>query len=162
MESKVRSCLTVVFAVVVLALIAYNLYTGATIQEIGIPGLFTIKFGEKSASGPGSGAGPAPSSIVGAYRVANQPGRMVNITPDGGPNYRVEESPSPAPWEGPANFDGKKLVGDAKFMKTLATMHFEGSLRGDGAIELEYRFLTNDDGSPAGGRVEPHVWFPAK
>jgi hypothetical protein len=31
--------------VVVLLVVAWNIYTGATVQEIGIPGLFTIEFG---------------------------------------------------------------------------------------------------------------------
>ncbi len=60
MEDRVKSYLTIAFSVVVVCLIAYNLYTGATVQEIGIPGVFTISFRPKSepqhkASTPGTG-----------------------------------------------------------------------------------------------------------
>jgi hypothetical protein len=33
-------------------LIGYNIYTGATVQKIGIPGIFEIEFGPKSAPTP--------------------------------------------------------------------------------------------------------------
>jgi hypothetical protein len=154
MESKIRSCLLVVFAVVALALIAYNIYTGATIQEIGIPGLFTIKFGDKTAPGPG------PNPLAQTYLMDNQPSRVISVSYLGGNGYRLEESSSPWPWEGTANLDGGKLSGDAKFRNTLATMRVEGILRGDGSIEIQYKYITGDDGKPAGGRIDNHVWFP--
>jgi len=47
MEEKVKSCLLIVFSIVVIALIAYNLYLGVTVQKIGIPGIFEISFGTK-------------------------------------------------------------------------------------------------------------------
>lgn len=34
-------------------LVVYNIYTGATIQEIGIPGLFSIKFGDGGGNASG-------------------------------------------------------------------------------------------------------------
>jgi hypothetical protein len=42
------------YAIIILALIViiWNLYTGATIQEIGVPGFFTIKFGPKPTLTP--------------------------------------------------------------------------------------------------------------
>lgn len=44
--------------VTALMLVAWNLYTGATIQEIGIPGLFSVKFGPGAREPQ-----PAPSSL---------------------------------------------------------------------------------------------------
>ena len=37
---------------VVCALIGWQLYLGATIQEVGIPGVFTVKFGKKEPPPP--------------------------------------------------------------------------------------------------------------
>jgi len=47
MEDRVKSCLLIVFSIVMIALIAYNLYLGVTVQKIGIPGIFEISFGTK-------------------------------------------------------------------------------------------------------------------
>lgn len=44
--------------VLLILLIVWNLYTGATVQEIGIPGIFTIKFGSR---GDDSNTQPAQS-----------------------------------------------------------------------------------------------------
>src|SRR5262249_25361447 len=38
--------------VVVLALVGWQLYLGATIQEVGIPGIFTVKFGKREPPPP--------------------------------------------------------------------------------------------------------------
>lgn len=42
------------WAIVILAfiIIGWNIYTGSTVQEIGIPGFFTIKFGPKPTATP--------------------------------------------------------------------------------------------------------------
>jgi hypothetical protein len=149
MEGKIKSCLQVVFAIVALALIGYNIYSGATIQEIGIPGLFMIKFGDSKSN-----------LLVASYWMDNLPNRVINITPLGGNGYRVEESSSPWPWEGTVNLDGGKLSGDAKFRTSLATMRVEGTVRGDGSIEIQYKYITGDDGKPAGGRIDNHIWYP--
>lgn len=45
--------------VVILILIAVNIYTGATIQEVGIPGVFMVKFGEKEETKT-----PEPSQYI--------------------------------------------------------------------------------------------------
>lgn len=47
MADRVKSYLMIAFSVVVIGLILYNIYTGATVREIGIPGIFTITFGPK-------------------------------------------------------------------------------------------------------------------
>ena len=49
------------YAIIILALIIiiWNLYMGATVQEIGVPGFFTIKFGPKPTLTPTS-APPTP------------------------------------------------------------------------------------------------------
>ena len=50
---------------IVVALIGWQLYLGATIQEIGIPGVFTIKFGKAEPGMPAKPGTPlAPSSSV--------------------------------------------------------------------------------------------------
>jgi hypothetical protein len=45
---------TKVLLVLALIIVVWNLYTGATIQEIGLPGLFTVKFAQRedAASSP--------------------------------------------------------------------------------------------------------------
>jgi hypothetical protein len=50
-----------IIIILVLLLIAWNIYTGATVQEIGIPGLFTIKFGEKHSSGNSNNPASQPN-----------------------------------------------------------------------------------------------------
>jgi hypothetical protein len=45
MIDRVKSFLLVIFSIIAILLIAYNLYTGATVQRIGIPGIFEINFG---------------------------------------------------------------------------------------------------------------------
>ena len=34
------------FMIIILLLVLWNIYTGATVQEVGIPGVFSIKFGK--------------------------------------------------------------------------------------------------------------------
>ncbi len=44
-DNSSKDWLLKVSVVLLILLIIWNLYTGATVQEIGIPGIFTIKFG---------------------------------------------------------------------------------------------------------------------
>jgi hypothetical protein len=46
-KSSIGSVLQTIILLLILGIVLWNIYTGATIQEIGIPGLFTIKFGNR-------------------------------------------------------------------------------------------------------------------
>ena len=81
--------LTWIVFLLVVVLIGWQLFLGATIQELGIPGIFTIKFGKteppvqpappvpntsgiptvSSPPGPGVLPGPAPDFPSGSRRV---------------------------------------------------------------------------------------------
>jgi hypothetical protein len=77
MEDDVKSGLLVVFAIIVIALIGYNIYTGATIKELGIPGIFTISFNQKpeqsgdSTTSSQGGSNSNPSTQTGTNYSAN-------------------------------------------------------------------------------------------
>ena len=60
MVDRVKSFLLVVFSIIAILLIVYNLYTGATVQKIGIPGIFEINFG----SNPKTPSTPIPRPDV--------------------------------------------------------------------------------------------------
>lgn len=57
----VKTLLQIVALVMVVVLVLYNVYTGATIQRIGVPGLFDIEFGR-----PGAQAPVAPAQVPAA------------------------------------------------------------------------------------------------
>jgi len=100
------------------------------------------------------------SGISGRYVMDKQITRIIIISKLVGNEYRIEEITSPWPWTGTAKLDGSKLSGRAHFPKTQATMKVEESLRGDGSIDVSYRFISKGDGSLADGRVDHHVWYP--
>jgi hypothetical protein len=100
------------------------------------------------------------SGIAGRYTMDKQNSRIIILSRLVGNEYRIEEITSPWPWTGTAKLDGSKLSGRAHFPKSQATMKVEGSLRGDGSIDVSYHFITKGDGSLAEGRVDHHVWFP--
>lgn len=88
MADRVKSYLTIAFSAVVVCLTAYNLYTGATVQEVGIPGVFTISFRPKPApSGTGQdavgksekGKSPDHSELTGANPSGRYP-RDLNVS----------------------------------------------------------------------------------
>ena len=151
--------LMIVITVLVILLIGWNIYTGATVQELGIPGIFTIKFGPKPTS-------PSPVSVrptgdlSDKYLMDNDSGRVIIVTYLGDSKYRIEEPSSPWPWEGTAVLDGGNLSGDANFRNSLARMRIEGIRRGDGTIIIQYKFITDDNGNPANGRIDNHIWYP--
>jgi hypothetical protein len=45
-----KSFLQIVALVIVLFLLLYNIYTGATVQKIGIPGIAEVEFGQRASS----------------------------------------------------------------------------------------------------------------
>ncbi len=101
-----------------------------------------------------------PEVISGRYTMDKQNSRIIVLSRLAGNEYRIEEITSPWPWTGTAKLDGSKLSGRAHFPKSQATMKVEGSLRGDGSIDVNYHFITKGDGTLAEGRVDHHVWFP--
>ncbi len=145
-----------VLIILAILVIGWNLYTGATIQEIGIPGLFTVKFGKN-----GQSVLPPKTPVVGVkkYLMDNHAHRIIILTHLQNNKYRIEEPSSPWPWEGTATIDGGKLIGNANFRNSLASMRVEGVVRGDESIEVKYKFITGSDGKPSAGRVDNHVWF---
>jgi hypothetical protein len=50
--------------IVVVALIGWQLYLGATIQEIGIPGVLTVKFGKTESPKPATPPAPSPPVVT--------------------------------------------------------------------------------------------------
>ena len=79
MEDRVKSYLTIAFSILVVCLIAYNLYTGAIVQEIGIPGVFSISFRPK----PETSSNPARSDhskLTGANASGGAYPRDLNIS----------------------------------------------------------------------------------
>jgi len=54
---KVKSILLIIFSIIVIVLVVYNIYSGATVQKVGIPGIFEINFG---SSPPTSAPPPVP------------------------------------------------------------------------------------------------------
>lgn len=156
------SALTKVLIVFAVLIIGWNLYTGATIQEIGIPGIFTIKFGNNEKP-PLLPTQPYNENVqipkVKKYLMDKQSNRVIIVTHLQNNRYRIEEPSSPWPWEGSATIDGGQLTGEAKFRNTLATMRVEGVVRGDESIVIKYKFITGSDGKPSAGRVDNHIWY---
>ena len=151
------------FYLVLLGLVAYNIYTGATIQKIGIPGLFEITFRENTASPENPSNDPAPASgdLPAKYFMDNNSSRVIIVKHLGGDQYRIEEPSSPWPWEGIATLDGGRLTGDFKVTNSLATFRLEGVVRGDQSVDIDYMFITEGNGESSNGRVDHHIWYPA-
>ena len=147
------SRLTKALLILAMLIIGWNLYTGATIQEIGIPGLFMIKFGN------GGKPSSPPVLPVKKYLMDKHAHRIIVVTHLQNNEYRIEEPSSPWPWEGTATIDGGKLIGKANFRNSLASMRVEGVIRGDESIEVKYKFITGSDGKPSVGKVDCHVWY---
>ena len=157
-EDKSINTLTKFLVICGIIIIGWNLYTGATIQEIGIPGIFSIKFGDKQDQ---FNKPKKPIAELQKYLMDNNPSRIINLTHLQHNNYRIEEPSSPWPWEGTATIDGGQLTGKAKFRNSLATMRVEGVVRGDKSIVIKYHFITGSDGKPAGNKVDNHIWYPS-
>jgi hypothetical protein len=100
-------------------------------------------------------------NIGGKYFMDQLEHRVIVVTKLAGDEYRIEEPSGSWPWQGIARLDGGFLSGEAQFRTSLATMKVEGNVRADRSIAIEYRFITDGDGKPAGGRVDRHVWYPA-
>lgn len=160
-ENKPTTGIIKVIIVLVVILIGWNLYTGATIQEIGIPGIFTIKFGrsEKPTLLPTKSERVSIPEVK-KYLMDKQSNRIIVVTHLDHNNYRIEESSSPWPWEGIATIEGNKLIGEAKFRNSLAFMKVVGFVRDDGSIVVKYKFITGSDGKPSSERVDNHIWYP--
>jgi hypothetical protein len=56
----IKSVIQAIAALVALALVAYNIYTGAVVQSIGIPGIFEISFRNPTPSSPTTTPPPPP------------------------------------------------------------------------------------------------------
>jgi hypothetical protein len=102
---------------------------------------------QPSSSGEGS--------IDGIYYMDNMIARRVVVTYLSGQSYRIEEPSGSWPWEGTATLSGTALSGTANFINSNARMNVEGTVRSDGTIRIEYRFIGEN-------RVDPHVWYPAE
>jgi hypothetical protein len=63
-KNPIGSVLQTLVVLVVLGLVLWNIYTGATIQEIGIPGIFMVKFGDQTKSNAPAPPAPGPQIIV--------------------------------------------------------------------------------------------------
>ncbi|WP_347331425.1 hypothetical protein [Marinimicrobium locisalis] len=114
-------------------------------------------------SGPPEPTDPTESqdSLAGFYvrdGLANSP--VMKIEPIGGNEYKLEVFNHPWPWEATVRLSGSELSGFGRFPESKATMDFKGQVSGDGSIRSEYHFITKGDGSPAGGRVDTHIWTP--
>ncbi len=159
-EGKSMRALTKILVILAILIIGWNLYTGAKIQEIGIPGIFTIKFGsnEESHSSLASPVKKKPTPEVRKYLMDKTSSRIIIVTHLQYNNYRIEEASSPWPWEGVATIDGGQLTGEAKYRNSLATMRVEGVVRGDESIVIKYKFITGSDGKPL-DRVDDHIWY---
>jgi len=159
--------LKAILYLVVLALIGYNIYTGATVQTVGIPGVFEVSFNTPSApkkaeepKEPEEPPQESGSKLANAYLMDKLSNRRIIMTHLGGNAYRVEEPSSPWPWEGTGTLDGGRFFAEARATTSQATFTLEGVLRGDGTIVIDYKFITGSDGSSAGGRVDHHIWYP--
>jgi flagellar basal body-associated protein FliL len=53
-ENKYKGLLWIVIALLLIVLVAYNLYSGLTVRKIGIPGIFELEFGEVQTGGRNS------------------------------------------------------------------------------------------------------------
>ena len=62
MADEVKAVLLKLAGLLLVLIIIYNLYTGATIQKVGIPGVFEIEFGQGSKT-------DGPSARIGNVRV---------------------------------------------------------------------------------------------
>jgi len=145
--------------------------TQIIIAVIGVIGAIAVAVvGQMNWSGS-SGKGPGEStkpileqvnqtdSLMGFYvrdGLANSP--VMKITPIGGSEYKFEVFNHPWPWEATVRLSGSDLTGYGRFPKSKATMDFKGRVGGDGAIHSEYHFITKGDGTPAGGRIDTHIW----
>lgn len=161
-NGQATGALTKVIITLTILIIGWNIYTGSTIQEVGIPGLFTIKFDDNDTSKSTDESNVHHGDIAETrkYLMDNMSNRIIIVTHLQNNKYRIEEPGSPWPWEGSATIDGGQLIGDAKFRNSLATMRVEGVIRGDKSIVIEYKFITGSDGKPSAGRVDSHTWYP--
>ncbi|MDL2122183.1 MAG: hypothetical protein LWX51_03665 [Deltaproteobacteria bacterium] len=53
-ENKYKGLLWIVSTLLLIVLVAFNLYSGLTVRKIGIPGIFVLEFGEVQTDGRNS------------------------------------------------------------------------------------------------------------
>lgn len=99
------------------------------------------------------------ADIDGTYLMDRYDHRIIVVTRLGEGVYQIEEASGSWPWQGTARLDGSRLSGDAVFRNSRATMAVDGTVRGDGAISVAYRFITDSEGRPS-SRQDNHVWYP--
>ncbi len=102
----------------------------------------------------GQDCGP---SITGTYLMDGIPARVITVSHIAGQEYQIGEATSPWPWSGRAVLNGGFLSGECHVVPNGDWLRVEGNLRPDGAIEVNYVFLTGPGGAPT-GRVDHHVW----
>lgn len=173
---------TAVIALLLVALVGWNIYTGATVQKIGIPGVFEIEFGPQTTSAPPDtppvtrtsvspetppvttttvppSVSPVPL-IAGKYLMDGNPGRVIVISSDGKNSYTIGEPTSPWPWSGTIMLNGDEVVGQAWATSSKATFTLDGEVLKDRRIAIAYRFITDTTGADSRGRVDNHVLVP--
>lgn len=108
---------------------------------------------------------PQPASFfiehVKKYLMDKQPGRVIIVTHIQNNKYCIEEPGSSWPWAGIVTIEGHLLSGEARARNSLASMKIQGTVRSDGSIGVEYKFITGNNGRPAAGRIDNHIWYPA-
>ncbi len=153
---KLSSRAATLVVVAVLVLVAVNMYTGATLRKVGIPGIFEFEFDPRTTPVPPP---PPPVNLTGKYLMdPGNFGRVIMVTHLGGDEYSLEENTGSWPWAGRATLTGNNLIGNAKFKNDLGTMRLEGFRTPSGDIDINYVYLTDASGKPFVRPSDHHVW----
>ena len=106
-----------------------------------------------------------PFDISGKYLMDRQRNRIINISRIRDDIYEISELSSSWPWKGCGIFDGRKIYGITRELKSSTSYMIRGRLLDDRSIEVEYVFLTDSNGEllknigPGRGRIDRHKWI---
>jgi hypothetical protein len=101
-----------------------------------------------------------PDTLSGRYSMDGNMGKIMTISHSSGNTYNVAQLAGDWPWQGTVTLNGGRLLGNCISTTSAATFVFEGTILGDRSIDGSFKYITDANGNPAGGRVDKHTFIP--
>lgn len=149
--------LTKIVVILVIFLVFWNIYKGATVQQIGIPpAVIIFTWGTPT---PTSTTAIPVDTLSGRYSMDNDMSRIIIITSTGGNYYTISQPDGAWPWRGTGTLNGDQFTGTAASTVSPASFRIEGTVSKDRSIDVNLVFIKNSDGTDATGRVDHHIFL---
>lgn len=107
-----------------------------------------------------NGIGDGPDLLSGRYSMDGNMGKVMTISHSSGNTYNIAQLAGDWPWQGTVTLNGGRLLGNCVSTTSAATFVFEGTILGDKSIDGSFKYITDANGNPAGGRVDRHTFIP--